>query len=88
MVSRQKTKTYQGNFNSLSGAERIALFAFLDALTDIISGAGAAKNVEDPQDYNLNITQAKAKGSPEPEKKKKKSSSLEKAKGAAIVVGQ
>ncbi|MBP04512.1 MAG: hypothetical protein CMA72_06990 [Euryarchaeota archaeon] len=81
-------------FNSLSGPERTALFAYLDALTEIMSGGEDASKVEDPSEdpYFLTIDR-KGGGAKKQQKKqkpsgKKKSPEVDKAKGAAIVVGQ
>ncbi len=80
-------------FNSLSGPERTALFAYLDALTEIMSGGESASKVEDPSDDPYFVTTTRKGGGAKKEKKqkpsgKKKSPGVEKAKGAAIVVGQ
>ena len=80
-------------FNSLDGPERTALFAYLGALTEIMSGGEPASKVEDPSDDPYFVTTTRKGGGAKKEKKqkpsgKKKSPEVEKAKGAAIVVGQ
>ena len=78
-------------FNSLSGPERVALYAYLTGLSEILSGAEEAKKVEDPSDspYNVDTTRRGDDASQSTEAPKKKPSpGVQAAKSAKIVVGQ
>jgi hypothetical protein len=78
-------------FNSLSGPERVALYAYLTGLSEIMSGGEEAKKVEDPSEKPYNVdTKRRSAAATEPEQKgeKKPSPGVSAAKSAKIVVGQ
>jgi cytoskeletal protein RodZ len=78
-------------FNSLSGPERVALYAYLTGLSEIMSGGEEAKKVEDPSEKPYNVdTKRRSTAATEPEQKgeKKPSPGVSAAKSAKIVVGQ
>ncbi len=85
-------KDFQGYFDSMGGAERLALKAYMVAITDIVAGAGDDKEEEPtPDDYGVDMDVEDKK----PKKKIKKKSGDSKATqkdassdSAPIVVGE
>ena len=81
-------KNFQSYFDSLSGAERVALFSFAQAMADIISGVNDAEDIKDepqPDTYGIELSTKKMKIK---KKKKKGSPSADKQDNAPIVVGE
>ena len=85
-------KDFQGYFDSMGGAERLALKAYMVAITDIVAGESASTDPEPtPDDYGVDMDVEDKK----PKKKIKKKSGDAKAKqadtgsdSAPIVVGE
>lgn len=82
-------KNFQQYFDALSGAERVALFSFSEAMADIIAGENSPKDIADepqPDTYGVELSTKKIKIK---KKKKKKSSSDDSDRDdAPIVVGE
>lgn len=82
-------KDFQLYFDGLSGAERIALFSFVQALADVISGENTDEDIRNepsPDDYGIKIDKQKVK-----KKSKTKKSSSKKPSGSSsspIIVGE
>jgi hypothetical protein len=85
-------KDFQGYFDSMGGAERLALKAYMVAITDIVAGESTGTEPEPtPDDYGVDMDVEDKK----PKKKIKKKSGASKAKqadtgsdSAPIVVGE
>ena len=86
----QVRKQFQMYFDSLSGSERVSLFAFSKAMADIISGENSTediKNQPQPEDYGVEVTKD---DTPKEKKTKKKkvTKSEKKDDSTPIVVGE
>ena len=85
-------KNFQDYFNSLAGAERLALKAYMTAITDIVAGATDEGNTDKepaPHDYGIEMDVEEKK--PKTKKNKDSSKSKEKSKednSSPIVVGE
>ena len=57
-------KDFQMYFDALSGTERVALFAFIEAIADIVSGVNSDEDIRDqpqPDDYGVDTDPIKSK---------------------------
>lgn len=83
-------KDFQMYFDALSGTERVALFAFIEAIADIVSGVNSDEDIRDqpqPDDYGVDTDPIKSKKA----KKKTKAPAEKKNQGndsTPIVVGE
>ena len=76
-------KSFQAYFDSLTGSERLALFAYAKAIADIINSTAdetEAADQEEPEDYGVEVKKFK--------KRKKKVNKDGKDDSAPIVVGE
>lgn len=90
LKDEETRKSFQVYFEALSGSERIALFSFLEAIADVVSGVNDnidAKNEPQPDDYGVQTKMVKNK-SPKRSKTEKKRKSDEEKDSAPIVVGE
>lgn len=84
-------KSFQIYFDALSGSERIALFSFLEAIADVVSGVNDeidAKNEPQPDDYGVQTKIVKDKKPKRSKIEKARKSDKEKEDNAPIVVGE
>jgi len=88
---QETRKSFQIYFDALSGSERIALFSFLEAIADVVSGINDeidAKNEPQPDDYGVQTKMVKDKSPKRDKAEKTRNSDKEKDNSAPIVVGE
>lgn len=84
-------KHFQMYFDSLSGSERVSLFAFSKAMADIISGENSAEDVKNqpqPEDFGVEVTKDDDAPKEKKAKKKKVAKAEKKDDSTPIVVGE
>ena len=84
-------KQFQMYFDSLSGSERVSLFAFSKAMADIISGENSLEDVRNqpqPEDFGVEVTKDDDAPKQKKVKKKKVAKAEKKDDSTPIVVGE
>ena len=85
LKDKEVRKNFQAYFDTLSGSERVALYSFSKAVSDIISGSTNEKEAaeqEQPEDFGVEVTKSKKK------EKKEKTKKVSKDDSTPIVVGE
>jgi len=83
-------KDFQEYFNGLGGAERLAMKAFMAAITDIVAGENSGSDIKDeptPEDLGVDM-EVEDKPKKKVKKKSKKDGESKKDDSAPIVVGE
>ena len=77
---------FQSYFDALNGSERLALYSFAKAVSDIISGGNSAEESAEevgPEDFGIEVS-----SSPKKKNKKKEKPGSKKDNSTPIVVGE
>tara|TARA_A100001015_G_C15012056_1_gene723596 strand:+ start:1553 stop:2143 length:591 start_codon:yes stop_codon:yes gene_type:complete len=83
-------KAFQQYFDGLGGAERLAMKAFMSAITDIVAGENSEEDIRDeptPEDLGIDM-EVEDEPKKKVKKKSKKASASKKDDSAPIVVGE
>lgn len=84
-------KDFQMYFDALSGTERVALFAFIQAIADIVSGVNSPEDIRDqpqPDDYGVDVEKEPKKKGTSSKKNKQRSEKQGADDSTPIVVGE